>query len=108
DSGKAKEALATLDELRKLPPPAADDPRIDLEEANAASTISDFERQRGAAARAAQRGIANGSRILVARARGQEGKDPAEVGGGDGRPREGLFRRGGSAAHLQRRGPPPR
>jgi tetratricopeptide (TPR) repeat protein len=80
DSGKAKEALATLDELRKLPPPAADDPRIDLEEANAASTISDFERQRAAAARAAQRGIANGSRLLVARARVQEGKALGEMG----------------------------
>ena len=80
DSGKAKEALATLDELRKLPSPAADDPRIDLEEANAASAISDFERQRAAAARAAQRGIANGSRILVARARVQEGRALGEMG----------------------------
>jgi serine/threonine protein kinase/tetratricopeptide (TPR) repeat protein len=78
--GKAKESLRTLDELRKLPPPAAGDPRIDLEEAYAAAAISDFERQRAAAARAAERGIANGSRILVGNARVQEGIALGEMG----------------------------
>jgi tetratricopeptide (TPR) repeat protein len=35
--GRGPDALKTLDELRRLPPPAPDDPLIDLEEGNAAA-----------------------------------------------------------------------
>jgi tetratricopeptide (TPR) repeat protein len=67
--GHGKEALAVVDELRALPPPANDDPRIDLAEAFAAGSLSDFKRQEAAAKRAGAKGQAQGARLLVARAR---------------------------------------
>ncbi len=68
-AGKAKDALGTLEALRKLPPPKSDDPRIDLEEASATYALSDFKRQLAAATRAAEKGAAIGAHLLVARAR---------------------------------------
>jgi tetratricopeptide (TPR) repeat protein len=68
-ASKGREALATLDELRKLPPSASDDPRIDQAEADAALSIGDYARDQAAAARAAQKARALGMRQLVARAR---------------------------------------
>jgi tetratricopeptide (TPR) repeat protein len=67
-AGRAKEALATVDVLRRLPPPAAEDPGIDLAEASAAAALSDNERQRAAAARAAGKARAVSSRLVLARA----------------------------------------
>lgn len=64
----AKDALATVDELRKLPPPASDDPRIDLAEEAAARGQSDFKRELAASLRAAEKGQKVGARQLVARA----------------------------------------
>src|SRR5262249_1488352 len=40
-----KEAMATIEILAKVPPPAGDDPRIDLAEANAADRIGDLRRE---------------------------------------------------------------
>ncbi|HEX7181479.1 MAG TPA: tetratricopeptide repeat protein [Thermoanaerobaculia bacterium] len=68
-AGQAKEALGTLATLRKLPAPLADDPRIDLAEAEAATALSDYPRAEAAAARASTKGEALGARLLVARAR---------------------------------------
>jgi tetratricopeptide (TPR) repeat protein len=68
-AGKANEGLATLEELRNLPPPIKDDPRIDLAEAVAAESVSDFRRENSLALHAAATAIAQGSRLLVARAR---------------------------------------
>ena len=68
-SGNGKEALPLVAELRRLPPPAPDDPRIDVEEAGAAEIVSDYKRVLAAATRAAEKGEAQKSRILVARAR---------------------------------------
>ena len=72
-AGHGKDALATLALLRQLPPPAGEDPSIDLAEALAAETLSDFKRERAAAAAAAKRGSAQGARLLVERARIAEG-----------------------------------
>jgi serine/threonine protein kinase/tetratricopeptide (TPR) repeat protein len=71
--GHGKDALETLAQLRKLPAPAGEDPSIDLAEAIAGETLSDWKRERSAAATAAQKGTALGARLLVARARIAEG-----------------------------------
>ncbi len=68
-AGKAKDDLATLEALRKLPAPARDDPRIDWAEARAAYALGDGVRAQAAAAKAAAKADANGARILFARAR---------------------------------------
>ncbi|MBV8201369.1 MAG: tetratricopeptide repeat protein [Acidobacteria bacterium] len=67
--GRPLEALASIAVLRALPEPARDDPRIDLAEATAAGARSDFQRQHGAAVRAAARAQALGASLLVAQAR---------------------------------------
>ncbi len=72
-AGMGEDALATVEALRKLPPAASEDPRIDITEAQAAESLSDFKRERVAAARAAQKGEVRGARLLVAMARLQEG-----------------------------------
>jgi hypothetical protein len=72
-AGRAKDSLATVDTLRKLPPPGGEDPRIDLREAMAAGSLSDFNRARAAAARAAEKAARQKARLVVASARIQEG-----------------------------------
>jgi serine/threonine protein kinase/tetratricopeptide (TPR) repeat protein len=68
-AGQPEEALAIAGGLRTLPPPAAEDPRIDLAESAAAGALSDFKHQQAAAAQAAAKGTAQGARLLVAQAR---------------------------------------
>jgi tetratricopeptide (TPR) repeat protein len=68
-AGKGKDALATIELLRKLPTPQSDDPRIDLAEAEAAKWLADFRRIEASAARAAVKGQDQGSQLVVARAR---------------------------------------
>jgi len=70
--GKAKDALATLEGLRKLPAPAKDDPRIDYAEAAAAFSMGDFKRQEALAARAAEKAEGRGAPLLAARARSSQ------------------------------------
>lgn len=72
-AGKGKDALFTIESLRKLPVPARDDPRLDLTEARAAETLGDFKRQESAASTAAAKAAAQGARLLVARARRSQG-----------------------------------
>ena len=72
-AGKGKDALITIESLRKLPVPARDDPRLDLTEARAAETLGDFKRQESAASTAAAKAAAQGARLLVARARRSQG-----------------------------------
>ncbi len=67
-AGQGKAALVTVDRLRQLPPPMSTDPRIDLAEANAAGSLSDYLRQRTAGENAAAKGEVLGARILVAQA----------------------------------------
>ena len=68
-SGQADEALATTEALRTLPPPSSGDPRIDLAEAVAAGAQADFQRQRGAASRAAAKATTQKASLMVAQAR---------------------------------------
>jgi eukaryotic-like serine/threonine-protein kinase len=63
------DALATLKILRQLPAPSGDDPRIDLLEASAQVTQNVAAGQ-AAAKRAAAKGTALGSHLMVARAYG--------------------------------------
>jgi tetratricopeptide (TPR) repeat protein len=72
-AGRGKEALATVEALRRLPPPDGEDPTLDLAEAEAAEALSDYERQRAAAARAVEKGHGRGARLLVAQGRVWEG-----------------------------------
>jgi eukaryotic-like serine/threonine-protein kinase len=73
-TGRGRDALATVEALRRRPSPAPDDPRIDLAEADAAAWTSDYQQMQAAAARAARTGQAQGARLLVAAARMREGK----------------------------------
>jgi eukaryotic-like serine/threonine-protein kinase len=66
-SGKGKDAFTTVDALRKLPAPASDDPRIDMAEARAANSVSDFNRGNAACQRAVAKAQAQGARLLVGR-----------------------------------------
>jgi len=62
----APRALETIAALRRLP---GEDPRIDLAEAEAARSTSDFERQLRSATAAATAAERRGARLLLARAR---------------------------------------
>jgi eukaryotic-like serine/threonine-protein kinase len=66
--GQAKDAMVTIDALRRLPAPDRNDPRIDLAEEPADRGLSDFKRQLATAQNAAKKGEAQGARLLVARA----------------------------------------
>lgn len=71
--GHARDALATVAALRKLPEPVRNDPEIDVLESVAASYLTDYELQRQAGVRARESGRRIGSRSLVARAYYLEG-----------------------------------
>lgn len=70
---RVADAGITLSALRKLPPPAGNDPRIDMAEATAAGSVNDYPRTRELAHRAAEEASARGARYLYARARLLEG-----------------------------------
>jgi serine/threonine protein kinase/tetratricopeptide (TPR) repeat protein len=72
-AGKYNDALATLQQLRRLPAPASDDPRIDLEEANSFYYLSKWKDMSEATARAAAKARASGKRLVLARALEREG-----------------------------------
>jgi eukaryotic-like serine/threonine-protein kinase len=78
--GKSKDGLTTLEALRMLPPPASDDPRIDLAEAQAAGALSDFHRQQQAAAKARTKAEAQGNILFVAYAQLEEGRAFEDLG----------------------------
>ena len=66
--GSPKDALATIESLRKLPAPSGDDPAIDIAEGEAARTLADFKREDAAGTAAVAKGEALGAQLLVARA----------------------------------------
>jgi DNA-binding winged helix-turn-helix (wHTH) protein/tetratricopeptide (TPR) repeat protein len=66
---KGNDALATVESLRKLAPPASEDPRIDLQEAAAWDSLSEFKQQEQPLARAAEKAKAQGARLVLAEAR---------------------------------------
>lgn len=69
-AGKDKDATAILEQLRRLPPPARDDPRIDLSETEASQSLSDYKQMLAFADQAVEKGRRQGARMLVARALG--------------------------------------
>lgn len=72
-AGKGRDALATVEALRKLPAPAPTDPRVDLAEASAAAAVSEFKRQRTAAVKSVASASNQGARLLAARAQLAQG-----------------------------------
>jgi serine/threonine protein kinase/tetratricopeptide (TPR) repeat protein len=81
-SGRARDALLTLESMRRLPGNLSDDPRIDLTTAQAYQELGDLPRQRSSAAQAAARGTARGARSITARANLVEAAALADSGEG--------------------------
>ncbi|MCU0302801.1 MAG: protein kinase [Thermoanaerobaculales bacterium] len=79
-AGMADDALATIGELRALPAPISDDPRIDLAEAYAAGAIGDPQRQAEVAGRVVESSRRLGSGQLEAEARLALGSALRELG----------------------------
>jgi serine/threonine protein kinase/Tfp pilus assembly protein PilF len=71
--GNVKEALSTTGMLRKLPSPIGEDPRIDLADAAAYASSSDFSNQLKLAMEAENKGSRLGARLIVANARSSQG-----------------------------------
>ena len=71
-SGAGKEALQTIERIRRLSKPASEDPRIGVEEATAAESLGDFRRAQQAAATAASTAQMRGARLTLAEARFRE------------------------------------
>jgi eukaryotic-like serine/threonine-protein kinase len=68
-SSKGLDALATIDSLRKLAPPASEDPRIDLEEGDAWDTLGDPKRGTQDGVAAVEKARVRGARLILAQAR---------------------------------------
>jgi len=77
-AGKDRDAAATLASLRRLPPPAGSDPRIDLAEAWMLDDVP--ARKLELARRCAREAEVRGARFLLAAARVQEGMAYARLG----------------------------
>ena len=69
----AKDALQTIARMRALPEPENRDARIDLAEAKTAEFLGDFPLMQRAAAAAAEKARVQGSRLVMAQAKEQEG-----------------------------------
>jgi eukaryotic-like serine/threonine-protein kinase len=79
-AGKTEESLATVAALRKLAPPAGDDPRIDLLESDGAWQLGDFGRARDSAARGIAKAQARGAVLIVAAGRFSRGYASKRLG----------------------------
>jgi eukaryotic-like serine/threonine-protein kinase len=66
---KGDDGLATVGLLRKLAPPASEDPRIDLEEGDAWDALGDPKRGAQYGVAAVEKARARGSRLILAQAR---------------------------------------
>jgi tetratricopeptide (TPR) repeat protein len=80
DAESFKEALSTVGELRALPSPLNEDPRIDFMEARAAHYLADYRRSLRVVERAAAKGRAAGARLVIAQARGLEAQSHRALG----------------------------
>ncbi len=79
-AGRAKDALATVDRVRRSAESAARDPRVDIAEARAAGTIAQFQRQDEAAKRAVGKARTLGAKELEGDALLQESSAAALLG----------------------------
>ena len=73
-AGRARESLDTLQTIRKLPPPQGQDPRIDLAEAEAQSSLGNFKQELAALQRGSATAESSGARLVLARTRLLEGR----------------------------------
>lgn len=71
--GRNADAAATLAALRKLPPPAGEDPRIDVADARNASRLSDLATELRASRAGAEKGRRSGQSLVVSQALIYEG-----------------------------------
>ncbi|MEM7352668.1 MAG: tetratricopeptide repeat protein [Acidobacteriota bacterium] len=78
--GANRDALETLAALHRLPGPAANDPRIDLTEADCRYRLGELRESKAAARRAVTRGRALGAGPLVARALRHEARALQDLG----------------------------
>ena len=69
---KGHDALATVESLRKLAPPASEDPRIDLQEAAAWDALSDLKHVQQPLARAVEKAKTQGARLILAEAQNKQ------------------------------------
>ena len=83
---KGHDALATVESLRKLAPPASEDPRIELMENDAWWVLGDLKHQEEYLARAVGKARAQGARLILARAL----EDQAMLFNALGRTREAI------------------
>jgi DNA-binding winged helix-turn-helix (wHTH) protein/tetratricopeptide (TPR) repeat protein/TolB-like protein len=65
-AGKGRDALATIESVRKQVPAASEDPRVDLQEAWAWNALGDYKRQEEPTQRAVEKARAQGSRFILA------------------------------------------
>ncbi len=77
--GKGKEALATVESLRRLPT-AGDDARIDVAASEASASLGDFKQGEAFAAQAAQKARTQNARLLLARALYRQGSSLENLG----------------------------
>ncbi len=68
-ASKSRDALATLNTLRKLPAPIDRDPRIDIAESLAWDRLGQYEKQRQVLESAVAKSRAQGARLMLAQAR---------------------------------------
>ena len=71
-AGQGKDALVTVEQLRTLPPPSRDDPRIDLAEAYAYQSLGDWKLAQTAAERAGEKANAQERKLILAEAQSVE------------------------------------
>jgi serine/threonine protein kinase/tetratricopeptide (TPR) repeat protein len=71
--GDAKGAMATLTQLRRLPHPAGDDPRLDIAETRAQTSLGNYAQGHAAAMAAVQKGAERGAALIVAEAHRLDG-----------------------------------
>ncbi|HEX5716969.1 MAG TPA: tetratricopeptide repeat protein, partial [Thermoanaerobaculia bacterium] len=86
EAGRGAEALATVAELRRLPEPEREDPRIDLAEAIAAQRLGDLATLQRAAAAAVEKARRTGADLVQAQALVEQGEALVRLG----RPEQGL------------------
>lgn len=98
--GRGAEAAEALAALRKLPPPAGEDPRIDLIEARNAWRLADYATEKLAAERAAAKGRESGQSLVVAQALVFQGQALEKMG----RIREAISLHRESAALCEKGG----
>ncbi len=94
--GRGTEAASTIAALRKLPPPAGQDPRIDVAEAKSSRRLADYATQLRAAQAAAAKARQSGQSLVLSQALIYQGDALVRVG----KPQEAipLFQESGEMA----------